>query len=381
MSKHRPSLLILLCCLFFSRPALADDELRVPWPGDWRVEAAAASVERYQGRDALALQNGRVWLDEAPLRDGVVRFALNAGAELGFYGIAFRAVDAENYEHIYVRPFLSGNPDATQYTPVYNGVSGWQLYADERFAVAAPVATDRWATVEVAFRDRYAVLSIDGERVFFPALQRAAAAGGLAITASGATVRIADVSVSREPPDIGGTATGAAAEPDAHSDDDGDVIDTFMVSTTFGEYRLDPAAPLPAALTGALEWAKAGTDVRGIVNLAKTRRRSADANTVLAGVTLRSADERSVRLRFGFSDRVIVYLDGRPLYRGRNEWRSRDYRFLGTVGRFDEVILPLSPGDNVLRFAVSETFGGWGITAALVDAAGVEVIARQESAP
>jgi hypothetical protein len=72
-----------------------------------------------------------------------------------------------------------------------------------------------------------------------------------------------------------------------------------------------------------------------------------------------------VRLRFGFSDRVLVYLNGRPVYKGRAEWRSRDPRFLGTVGLFDELILPLRAGENEVWMAVSEDFGGWGVVAAI----------------
>jgi hypothetical protein len=44
---------------------------------------------------------------------------------------------------------------------------------------------------------------------------------------------------------------------------------------------------------------------------------------------------------------------------------SRDRSFLGTVGLFDELILPLKRGDNELQFAVSEGFGGWAVVAQL----------------
>ena len=65
----------------------------------------------------------------------------------------------------------------------------------------------------------------------------------------------------------------------------------------------------------------------------------------------------------GFSDRAVVYLNGRALYRGDDTYRSRDYRFLGSIGWYDTVYLPLVEGDNELVVAVSEDFGGWGIQA------------------
>jgi len=71
----------------------------------------------------------------------------------------------------------------------------------------------------------------------------------------------------------------------------------------------------------------------------------------------------SVRVSFGYSDRVRVYLNGQLIYAGNNGYGSRDYRYLGTIGYFDQLRLPLRAGFNELWFAVSESFGGWGIMA------------------
>ena len=68
---------------------------------------------------------------------------------------------------------------------------------------------------------------------------------------------------------------------------------------------------------------------------------------------------------------------GRPIYRGNDSFQTRDYRFLGTVGLFDELVLPLNRGDNKLWFAVSEDFGGWAVTAQIVDPGSVSVVAAE----
>lgn len=52
---------------------------------------------------------------------------------------------------------------------------------------------------------------------------------------------------------------------------------------------------------------------------------------------------------------------------------QRDYRFLGTIGLFDEVYLPLKKGENELWLAVTESFGGWGIKALIEDLAGLTI--------
>ena len=76
-------------------------------------------------------------------------------------------------------------------------------------------------------------------------------------------------------------------------------------------------------------------------------------------------------VRFGFSDRVRVYLNGSMLYAGNDGFGTHDPDFLGIVGRFDELALPLQRGPNELWFAVSETFGGWAITADVPDRNGI----------
>jgi hypothetical protein len=80
-----------------------------------------------------------------------------------------------------------------------------------------------------------------------------------------------------------------------------------------------------------------------------------------------------VPLEFGFSDRAVVFLDRRPLFRGDDAYRTRDYRFLGSIGWWDTVYLPLREGANELVVAVSETFGGWGLQARLPADAAVSI--------
>ena len=78
-------------------------------------------------------------------------------------------------------------------------------------------------------------------------------------------------------------------------------------------------------------------------------------------------------MRFGFSDSVKAYLNGRLIFSGTDTYRSRDYRFLGTLGDFDALYLPLEKGENELWMAVGESFGGWGIKARFDDVDGIEI--------
>ena len=91
---------------------------------------------------------------------------------------------------------------------------------------------------------------------------------------------------------------------------------------------------------------------------------SEQADTAFAKLTVDSDRAALKKLKFGYSDKVKVYVNNRLVYSGDNTFRSRDYRYLGTIGLFDAVYIPLEPGNNEILFAVSEQFGGWGVMAA-----------------
>ena len=86
---------------------------------------------------------------------------------------------------------------------------------------------------------------------------------------------------------------------------------------------------------------------------------------------MHAAQAGTRQLDLGFSDRARVYFDGRLLFRGDDPYRSRDYRFLGSIGWWDALWLPLEAGPNELVVAVTEEFGGWGVQARFAEPHGL----------
>ena len=113
-------------------------------------------------------------------------------------------------------------------------------------------------------------------------------------------------------------------------------------------------------------WTTLAAEASGISNLAEVSRVS-EGNTVFARHVLPAERADSKLLSLGYSDQARVYLNGKLLYVGDNTYQTRDYRYLGTVGLFDSVVLPLEKGDNELWIAVTEAFGGWGIIGRISD--------------
>jgi hypothetical protein len=134
----------------------------------------------------------------------------------------------------------------------------------------------------------------------------------------------------------------------------------------------DPAPlELERAVLAGCRWTRLEAEPSGLANLAIASGIRDGRNTVYARTTITSGSARVVAIALGFSDRAVVYLNGVALFRGDDTYRSRDYRFLGSIGWYDTVYLPLVEGDNDLVVAVSESFGGWGIQARFDDLNGI----------
>ncbi|MBL7959406.1 hypothetical protein JNL27_04125, partial [bacterium] len=150
-------------------------------------------------------------------------------------------------------------------------------------------------------------------------------------------------------------------------------INAWYVSNTINETALASVTTLTASMTKNLKWKKLECESTGLANLARIQGITDSANTAFAKVTVVSDKDQIKKLTFGFSDRVRVYCNGKIIYSGIDNYVSRDYRFLGTIGFYDAVYLPLQKGSNEIWMAVSEDFGGWGIQAIFEDTQGITV--------
>src|SRR5689334_21373764 len=136
--------LIALALLTSSRYANGQT-VTVPFTADqWNKAGAQSSVETFMGKECLLLKSGTVFINDLQLQDGIIEADISVPQQRGFPGISFRVLDKNNSEHCYLRPHQSGNPDATQYTPVFNGSAGWQLYHGEGYSKAISSKFDQW---------------------------------------------------------------------------------------------------------------------------------------------------------------------------------------------------------------------------------------------
>lgn len=357
------SLLLVFC-------GVAPVTAQVPFDsGRWEIESQQHLLLEYQGRPALYLYNGVATLRDASLRNGVIEFDIAFSGERGFTGVRWRATSRGNYEEFYIRPHQSGNPDANQYTPVFHGQSGWQLYHGEGYGAPVEYPLNRWIHVKVVFWEDQAQVFIHDmtePALRVPELKHDVASGGLGLSASAPTYFSGFTYSPLDAPPFERMAAADTAAPE------GMILD-WEVSSPFEASRLEPPGNVGEETLAGLTWQQLRSEATGVTNIARLHGIEGERNTVIARTRIRSDREQTKALRFGYSDRVRVYVNGRPVYMGDNTFTSRDYRYLGTIGLFDGIYLPLQEGDNEVWFAVTEAFGGWGLMASIEDQNGIQV--------
>lgn len=365
-----PLLFLLVFCLsmlLHGSPLHAQTTVAVPFDSDrWTTADADVSLETYKGKEALVLRQGGVFLEDAAFLNGVIDVDISFPKDRAFPGVVFRMVDADNYENFYVRPHASGNPDATQYTPVYNGVAAWQLYHGDGYTTAATFRHDEWHHLRIVVNGMTADVFLDDMEtplLKVPRLKRQPEAGMLGLTAGQAPVRYANFSY---------TLSGTPVEAPTPEMPAPGIVTEWQISNLVSDTLFEVEA-IDEAMKNSLTWTRQQSEATGLVNLAQYVQRREGYNTVVARLDIASERAQIKPLLFGFSDVVLVFINDRIVYNGADTFQSRDERFLGTIGYFDALALPLNEGLNTVWFVVRENFGGWGVQARFLDVDGIEV--------
>lgn len=304
---------------------------------------------------------GSAYLRSADFTDGVIEFDLAVDGRRSYPGVAFRVQPDGNHEQFYVRPHRAPTyPDALQYVPSMNGVAGWQLYSGEGFTAAAELTADRWIHVRLEVKGSQARVFLDKgiePALAIPHLQHGISSGTIGLMSPADDTAWFSNFSYREDGDL------AFDEPPEIVTPPGSILD-WEISRCYPADQVErDVYPGFIALFDA-GWEKVVADATGLVDVARYRQRDPRrADCVLARAVLYSGEKQRVKLSFGYSDDVTFFLNSRPVFSGRNGYRSRDPSYVGVVGLFDTVFLDLERGRNELFMVLSEAFGGWGFRA------------------
>jgi hypothetical protein len=325
----------------------------VPFEGDlWTIEAKESRVLDYLGRKSLYLKSGQAIVRGSNVLNGVIEFDIAFSNERGFSGEIWRVQNSTNYEEFYLRPHQSGNPDANQYTPVFDDEPGWQMYYGEEYSVPFKYVFNDWMHIKIGFSGSAAevyLIDMESPALYIPELKRPAKSGAVGLESSNfAPAYFSNFSYqSSDNVILKGTSKPRKIASPNH-------LKSILVSEPFSEKNLAQKTQLMDSERGNLKWNQLDAELSGIFNLARVAKWAEEKNTVFAKFQIESDRAQVKGLKFGFSDRIRVYLNGRLIFAGMDEYQSRDYRFLGTVGLYDILYLPFEQGNNEILFAISE---------------------------
>lgn len=369
--------LIFVICIVLSHAPVKSSESNKVIPFDserWDISGVQAELVDYLGQKSLLIKGGVAVVSDSELTDGIIEYDVAFPDERGFVGVVWHWQDTKNFEKFYIRPHQSGNPDASQYTPVLNGMTSWQLYPQYGTRISFPY--DEWIHVKVVISGKSAEIYVgdmNEPALFISELKGGLTSGKVGVeTENFAAAYFSNFSFKpvSSPPLKGKAKQEETVSPGS--------ITSWLVSNTFDKKLFEGKYQLSKSDKQNFTWTKLTTDGSGLANLAMVQGVTEEKNTSFAKVTIISTSDQVKPLEIGFSDRVKVYFNDQAIFDAEDYVLSRDYRFLGTVGYYDTLYLPLKTGINKLWVEVSEKFPvtGWGLQARFEDLEGISLLAK-----
>ena len=334
--------------------------------------ASAAQFGEFLGRRAIYLPSGLLKVKGKPFRDGTLDVDVASKPHGLFLGIAFRIESEANMEVLYLRPSASDTVEAVQYTPRLNGDAIWQLLNSSHEKATAHIPADHWVHMKILVRGRTCRLFLNASNVptlTVTNLRRGDSEGGIGLWSLAGGGYFSNLSYQPFP--------DRRPLPDLPPFQRPGLLSDWELSPAFDAGDVD-AGTYPASLG---QWEKVHAEEPGFVLINRYRTSPAmfpmpsrekmrsgrvkGAKVVFARTNIFSAEEQERILKIGYSDDIVVYLNRKPIFSGKNALSYRSDDSLGVFGLNDETDVHLKPGDNELLVAVTEYNGGWAFECAL----------------
>jgi hypothetical protein len=349
----------------------------------WKLDGDA-QIGTYLGRPALRMSRGGAEALGVSFENGTLEYDIAVGTHRNFPIVELRRVADGEYEEFYIRTHKSELPDALQYVPAWQGAGGWQLYHGPGFTAKATFPRDQWFRIRIVLSGTKAAMfvgDVGQPQLVVTRLRREPRPGGLAF--------------------VGFLPKGSAPEGYVATNISDVVVRPGFVPFDFskvenvepsppgvvGQWQLSPAFAPPegpirektlAAASKAGVWKTVEAEPSGLVVferwIERPDEKKVERPAALARIRIEAAEATTKVFRFGWSDEVTVFLNGKPLFSSDATYSFDNPRRQGLIGLWQgTVYLPLRKGENELVLAVADVFGGWGVMGEFPDTTGITV--------
>ena len=328
--------------------------------------APAPQFTEFLGRKAVNLPSGLLNVKGSKLRDGTIDVDLATKPNALFAGVAFRIESDANLEIVYVRPGATDTIEAMQYTPRLNGDAIWQLLNTSHEKASAHYPKDQWFHLKLVVSGRTCTVFMNHSQdptMTVTNLRRGDSEGAIGLWGLGGGAYFSNLTYTPSP--------DRALLAELPAFEEAGLVTDWELSPALDAADVD-AATYPAPIA---QWDKVHAEDPGFVLVNRYRTSPAmfpmpsredmskgrvkGAKLVFARAHIASPDAADKVLKIGYSDDIVVYLNGKQIFSGKNALTYRSDDALGVFGLNDQVPIHLNAGENELLVAVTEYNGGW----------------------
>ena len=229
---------------------------------NWNINAEHHAFYTLKGQQTLHIFEGvaspKVSID---FKTGIIENDIYVTPDRGFPGLSFRVKDKDNYEQFYIRPHQPGNPDAIQYTPVYNDYAGWQMYVGEGYSTAVTFKMNDWNSIKLVVAENDAEVFIndmDEPIQYMSKLKEEVVSGSIQLVGGGPVgVRYANFKIKKEVnPQLISQKKSPSVKPDRY-------VSSWQVPSLLKESDFSGLYELTSDFKRNLEWQRIMIESRG----------------------------------------------------------------------------------------------------------------------
>lgn len=321
---------------------------------NWEIHKGTSTFETFDNRETLLL-NGKAFVKNKQFSNGTIEVDVFANNNRSFAGIIFRK-QQNTMEEVYMRLHKSNQADAIQYSPTYNEELTWQLYKEYQANVT--FKNKGWNTLRIEVNRNNAEVFVNDEKVLTVDNLRTANNNGeiglfalfnnrfsnFRFTSKDVTSKISTETQNKEESSIISQWNITKAFP---------FIEDKLSFNSFSKEK----------------FATVSTENSGLLPFSKFIKKPSSGNFeeneevyAVASTSIESSNNQVKLFSFDYSDKIIVYLNGKAIFRGNNAFQSKGIQFQGHMDiNANKLYLNLKKGKNTLHCVVIDKANGWGL--------------------
>jgi hypothetical protein len=314
-----------------------------------------AVFETFDQRETLLLRGKRALVKGLQFTNGTIEVDVYANTKRSFGGIFFRKQNG-NMEEVYMRLHKSSQVDAVQYTPIFHRESNWQLYREYQAQIT--FKNEGWNRLRIEVNNETAEVFVNDQKALtIDHLRTEQSSGEIGLFAL-FTNRFSNFKVT--PKNTVKNKTKNKENP----------ID----STIIRKWNITKAIPYTAETIDVKDFKKqtyrtVTTEASGLLPISKYVKKPVSGNFeqnkenyCIAYTTITAEYDETKLFSFDYSDKIIVSLNGKVLFKGNNSFRAKGVQYMGHLDiNSNTIYLPLKKGNNTLHCVVIDKANGWGL--------------------